>query len=314
MSHATQIVLPAGFGALATHDPLALARAGFLSRYRGRTLVSYTDDIDIYFDWCRQVGLHPLEATRPHLELYIRWMEQHCSSQTGRPWASATISRRYGTVRVFYKYATIDELILKDPAVAVTPPRVRKKEQKRTHLSALEFGRLVAAAAQAGPQELALVHLLGTNALRISEACMLNIEDITTERGYDHVHFIGKGGEPDKAPMSMPVMRAVRAAIGDRMEGPILLNRDGQRMCRAVAARMLRRVAASAAITTDISPHSLRRSAATILLDIGTPLREVQMLLRHASPNTTIVYHITENNADRHASHRFASYISGIAG
>lgn len=306
--------LPSNAPVFAGMDPLTFAVNAFLARYRGATLRAYREDLEVFLGWCRDVDLHPLQVLRPHLELYIRWMEQHCSEHTGQPWSSATIARRYGTVRVFFKYATIDELILKDPAVAVTPPKVRDKEQKRTHLTALEFGRLQAAAEEAGPRELALVHLLFTNALRISEACQLNIEDITVDRGYDTIHFVGKGGQPDTAPLCVPAMRAVRAAIGDRTSGPILVNHADRRMNRASATRMLRRVAASAKVTTDISPHSLRRSAATILLDIGTPLREVQMLLRHASPNTTIVYHLAEGNADRHASHRLASFISGIAG
>jgi integrase/recombinase XerD len=305
---------PQNLAELARTNPLGYAREAFLARYRGRTLEAYTLDLDIYLDWCTRVGLPPLQATRPTLELYIRWMEQVASVQTGRPWSSATISRRFGTVRTFYKYCAIDDLILKDPAVAVTPPRVRKKEQKRTFLSALEYGRLLAAATEAGPREHALISLLGTNALRISEACQLNIEDITVDRGYDTIHFVGKGGEPDSAPLSVPVMRAVRAAIGTRTAGPILVNRDGRRMDRASATRMIRRVAAAAKVNTDISPHSLRRTSATTLLAIGTPLREVQLLLRHASPNTTVIYDRGEGNADRHASHRLASYISGIAG
>jgi integrase/recombinase XerD len=313
MSDATALV-PADLGRLAELDPLAFAVNAFLARYRGATLREYQRDLNIYLDWCRRVGLHPLQALRPHLELYIRWMEQQCSSQTGQPWKSATVARRYGTVRTFYKYAAIDDLIPKDPAIAVTPPQVRDSEQKRTYLTALEYGRFLAAAAELGPREHALAALLGTNGLRISEACMLNIEDMTVERGYDTIHFVRKGGKPAAAPLSVPVMRAVRAAIGDRTQGPILVNRDGRRMDRAAAARMIRRIATAARVTTDISPHSLRRTSATTLLAIGTPLRDVQLLLGHASPNTTIVYDRGEGNADRHASHRLASYISGIAG
>lgn len=301
-------------GALDIADPTQLAALGFLARYRGQTAVEFRRDLKYFLAWCEQHNLPPLQATRPHLELYIRWMETHCSERTGKPWASSTIARRWTTIRLFYKFATFDELIAKDPAAHVTPPEVNRDDQKRTWLNALEYGRLVAAAKEMGPTESALVWLLGTNALRISEACQINIHEMgRDEFGYVTVSFIGKGSKPATVPLSMPVMRAVELATAGRTEGPLLLTAYGNRMNRATACRIIRRCAASAKVKTDISPHSLRRSAATILLQQGTPLREVQLLLRHASADTTAIYDRALGNSDRSATHRLASFVSGIA-
>ena len=305
---------PTALDRLATMNPLELAVAGFLARYRGLTLIEFRRDMAIFLDWCDRHSLPPLQATRPHLELYIRWMQTHCSAKTGQPWASSTIARRWGTVSLFYKYAAIDDLVPKNPAAHIDTPEVSKDDQKRTWLNALEYGRLVAAAREESPTAAALVWLLGTNALRISEACQINIEEIgRDEYGYETVRFIGKGSKPATVPLSMPVMRAVKAAIGDRTDGPVLVNAWGNRMDRAAAGRLIRKVAISAKVTTDISPHSLRRSAATILLQQGTPLREVQLLLRHASADTTLIYDRGIGNSDRNATHRLASFVSGIA-
>lgn len=118
-------------GFLEAFAPLDRAVAGFLARYRGTVFLDYRTDLRHFTDWCAVHGLAPLQAGRPHLELYVRWLEQ-------QGWASSTVARRFGTVALFYRYATLDELIAKDPALNVTRPQVRRDEQRRTFLTPLE--------------------------------------------------------------------------------------------------------------------------------------------------------------------------------
>lgn len=286
-------------------DQLRLAIASFLAGYRGRTRDGYEYDLNVYLNWCRRpdadnpsFALAPLEAKRGHLELYVRWLEQ-----TG--WATATCAKRYDTVRGFYRAADRDELLPgKDPCTWVKRPVVDTDGQKRTFLNPLDFGRFMAAAKEHGPQPYALACLLGLNALRIAEACSLNIEDITVDGGYDVIHFLGKGGGSYAVPLSVPVMRAVHDAIDDRTEGPLLLTKWRTRMTRP---------AASAGVTTDLSPHSLRRSYATTAVAVGIPIRDVQVTLRHRSMNTTAIYDRGGKSHDRNSTHRVASFISGMA-
>lgn len=94
-----------------------LAVMGFLARYRGATLRAYGQDLQAYLRWCAERDLQPLLATRPHLELFLRWMEQ-------QHYAATTVSRRFATVAGFYRYAVIDGHLAADPSVAVTRPRV----------------------------------------------------------------------------------------------------------------------------------------------------------------------------------------------
>ena len=105
---------------------------GFLARYRGDTLRAYQQDLKAYLTWCRQHDLAPLLAQRPHLELYLRWMEQ-------RGYAAATIGRRFATVAGFYRYAVIDGHLPVDPTLAVTRPAVPWEGQRRTVLPPLEL-------------------------------------------------------------------------------------------------------------------------------------------------------------------------------
>lgn len=293
-------------GSLDRLDPTNLALAGFLARYRGATLRAYHGHLKLYVGWCTGVDLAPLAATRPHLELYLRWMEQ-------QGWAEATVSLRFGTVATFYKYAELDGLIPRDPCVHVTRPKVNRAAQRRTFLTPLEYASLLEASRLAGPREHALVALLGVRGLRIAEACSLDVESMSVVNGHECITFVGKGGDIATLPLPIPAIRAVRAVISDRESGPLLLNRVGVRMNRVAATRILRRLAARAHIATRISPHSLRRTFCTSGLASGVPIYEMQLAMRHKDPATTALYDMAAGNMDRDAAHRVASYLSGMA-
>jgi integrase/recombinase XerD len=292
---------------LVSRDPLKLAVAGYLSRYRGSTLKDYTRDLKVYLEWCDRNELRPLQAPRGHIELYVRWLEK-----TG--WSSSTINRRVTVVGGFYKYAAIDDLIVKDPAISIVRPRVRRDEQHRPFLNPLEFGALLRAARNAGPTQHGLVALLGLSGLRISEAVGLNVDSVSVEQGYDTIRFIGKGAKAAIVPLPLPVSRAVKELIADRTEGPLLLNRNGRRMDRSCATRMLDVLADQASLGKHVPPHALRRTFCTSGLVSGVPIREMQLAMRHASPNTTAIYDMASQSLDRNASHRVASFMAGAAG
>ena len=115
----------------------------------------------------------------------------------------------------------------------------------------------------------ALACLLGLLGLRVAEACSINIEDLSIERGHRVVTVIGKGSKLAVIPLPPRVARAVDAAAGQRISGPLLLTRAGHRMNRPAATRIVRRVATSAGVTKHASPHSLRHSFITAALDAG---------------------------------------------
>lgn len=288
-------------------DPLTLARYGYLARYKGSTLVDYTRDLKVFLDWCDRNEVPPMLAMRGHIELYVRWLE-------GTGWSSSTVNRRVTVMCGFYKYASLDELIPKDPARGVDRPRVRREEQSRPFLNTLEFAGLLQAARLGTPTEHALVALLGLSGLRISEACGLDVDSMRIEQGYDTIRFIGKGNKYAVVPLPLPVARAMKEVIGARTDGPLLLNSLGRRMDRACAARTLNKLAVTAHLERTIPPHALRRTFVTSGLLSGVPLREMQIAARHASSNTTAIYDMAAASFDRNASHRVASFLAGAAG
>jgi integrase/recombinase XerD len=287
-------------------DLTRLTVTSFLARYREPTLTAYTQDLKAFLGWCRTYDRDVLRISRGELELYVRYLE-------GRGYAAATVARRFGTVATFYKYAVIDGVIPNDPATAVSRPKVSWEGQKRTVLHPLEFAALLAAARVSGPNDHALVCLLGMLGLRVSEACATDITDLRYEAGYELLHVLGKGAKPADIPLPIPVLRAVREVVGGRTAGPILRTRTGRRMDRAGASRALSRVAHAAGISHPISPHGLRRTFCTTGLVAGISIRDMQYAMRHADPRTTMRYDMAKANLDRHAAHAVAAYLAGMS-
>lgn len=107
----------------------------------------------------------------------------------------------------------------------------------------MELGAFLAQAAAAGPVDHALACLLGLLALRVSEACGIDIEHLGTERGHRTVTVVGKGAEVTVIPLPPRVARSIDLAANERLGGPVLLSRSGQRLDRHGATRIVRRVA-----------------------------------------------------------------------
>ena len=286
-------------------DEARLAVAGFLARYSDSTRASYAYDLRGFFGWCERAGLAVFQVRRPHIELYARMLEQNGL-------ARATISRRLSTLTGFYRFAVIDGFIEASPAEYVRRPRV-DTESTTLGLDRMELGAFIAEGAASRPTDHALACLLGLLGLRVAEACGIDIEHLSMERGHRTVTVLGKGHKLAVIPMPPRVARAVDQACGERFAGPVLLSRSGRRMDRHAATRIVRRLAKRAHITKHISPHSLRHSFITAALDAGVPLRDVQIAARHADPRTTTRYDRARNNLDRHASYVVTAFIAGGA-
>ena len=286
-------------------DEARLAVAGFLARYSDPTRSSYAGDLRSFFAWCERAGLPIFDARRPHIELYARMLEE-----SGL--ARATIGRRLSTLAGFYRFAVIDGILEHSPAEYVRRPRI-DTESTTLGLDRMELGAFIAQGAASRPTDHALACLLGLLGLRVSEACGIDLEHLSTERGHRTVTVLGKGHKLAVIPMPPRVARAVDQACDDRHTGPVLLTRTGRRLDRHAATRIVRRLAKRAGVTKHISPHSLRHSFITAALDAGVPLRDVQIAARHADPRTTTRYDRARHNLDRHASYVVTAFIAGAA-
>jgi len=241
-----------------------LAAAGFLARYSGRTRDAYAADLRTYLGWCAARSLDVFAVARPHIEVYVRWLEED------RHLAPATVARRLSTVIGFYRFMVIDGRLDKSPAEYVRRPRV-STESQALGLDRMQLGSLVAVARASGPMDAALITALGLLGLRVSEACSIDLEDFGAERGHRTVHVIGKGNKPALIPLPPPVARTLDLAAAERGTGPLLLTRTGRRMDRYAASRIVHRLAKRAGIDHRVGCHSLRHSYITAALDARRP-------------------------------------------
>jgi site-specific recombinase XerD len=301
------IVVPALSGAI-VNDPssnLVLAVAAHLTRYKGQSRVHVESDLRSYLGWCQERDLDPLQARRPHIELFIRWMQEV------RLLKPATVSRRVSVLAGFYRTCVIDGRLEHSPAEHVRRPTV-PPESPTLGLTHLQFEALLSAARQSpNLDDFALVCMLGLLGLRVFEATGSNIDDLGEEHGHRVLKVRGKGGKVVLVPLPPAVMRAMDRAVDGRDRGPILRTRNGTRMDRHCATRRLRRLAQAAGIQlARMHPHMLRHTYVTTMLDSGVDLRDVQIAARHADPRTTMRYDRARKNLDRHPNYILAAYMA----
>ena len=285
-----------------------LAAVSFLARYSGRTHALYAFQLKQWFAWCEHHGLDPLAGIqRAHVELYIRGLGERGLMD------SSVVTMMHG-VRGFFRFAHVDGLITADPAVYARLPKVQRDESRTQGLDRLELIRFLQVAQTISVHHGALAFLLGINALRASEAAAVHIEHYAdTLRGHRVLHLVGKGNKPATMPLTVPVLRVLEACRGQRTSGPLVLRPvSGKPIDRRDAYRMVTRIATTAKIPRHISPHSLRHAAITNALDAGVPLRDAQILARHADPRTTEHYDRARGNLDRHGVHFLTAYVAGV--
>jgi len=233
-------------------------------------------------------------------------------ARRGRPsdpgLAPTSLRRRAAAIRSFYRFAFGEGLIPLDVAAHLDLPRMPRLLPET--LTIPEVERLLDAAGSPEPEDprlrdRALLELLYAAGLRISEALQLDLEDLSLDGAF--VRVIGKGDKERLVPIgevAVDVLRAwlegQRAALiaANHVEpirgGPVFVGSRGSRLSRQQAWSAVKRAAAAAGLSDRVSPHTLRHSFATHLLEGGADLRIVQELLGHASISTTQLYtHVT---------------------
>ena len=283
----------------ATMSTAQLAAVSYLARYSGRTHTLYAFQLREWFAWCEANGLDALTGIqRAHVELYIGGLGD-------RGLMDSSVNTMMHAVRGYFSFAHIDGIITTDPAVYARLPKIHRDESRTQGLDRLELIRFLQVAQTLTVHHGPLAYLLGINALRASEAAAVRIEDYAdTLRGHRVLYLVGKGNKPATMPVTVLVLRALEACRGQRTSGPLVLRPvSGKPIDRRDVYRMVTRIATTAGIPRHISPHSLRHAAITNALDAGVPLRDAQILARHADPRTTEHYDRARGNLDRHGVH-----------
>lgn len=263
------------------------------------TLSAYRRDLARYRAFCLRRGRVDLGQITPgDVADFLTALRQGDGDH--RPLAAVSAARTVVAVRGFHKFVMREGLSMSDPAHEVKPPMGSRRLPKAIPVE--DVVRLIEAAGAAGTpravRDQALLEVLYGTGARISEAVGLDLDDV--DRAGASARLRGKGGKERIVPMGRLALAAVDAylvrarpalASAGRGTPAVFLNARGGRLSRQSAWSVLRQAAERAGLPAEqLSPHVLRHSFATHLLDGGADVRVVQELLGHASVTTTQIY------------------------
>lgn len=265
------------------------------------TLVSYRRDLKRYLAYLSAAGVENLDDIDEQLVTgFLVALRQ--GDDTHPALGASSAGRAVIAVRGFHKFAARDGLSIGDPAGGVRPPTPTKRLPKALPLDQVEA--ILDAAGSAGTalalRDRALLELLYGTGARISEAVGLDVDDLDLLSEDSSVLLRGKGSKERIVPVGRYAQASIAsylqnarpelAASGSAARGALFLNARGGRLSRQSAWAIIARAAERAGITAEVSPHTLRHSFATHLLEGGADVRVVQELLGHSSVTTTQIY------------------------
>ncbi|MFN2114647.1 MAG: site-specific tyrosine recombinase XerD [Anaerolineae bacterium] len=259
--------------------------ANTLTAYRNdlRQFAEYLDEHESVDGW-RQVDK----------DLIVRYV-LHLKE---RQYSPATVARKVAAVKSFFHFLVAEGVITDDPTATLDAPRVKKRLPKT--LAREDVDKLLAAPLEGeGPKALrdaALLQMLYATGMRVSELVALNIDDVNLASAT--ARCFGKGSKERIIPMHQRAVEALReylesgrvAYLKDSVEKALFLNPRGRRLTRQGLWLIIKDYVEKAGIESAVTPHTLRHSFATHLLDGGAGLREVQKLLGHSNVSTTQIY------------------------
>jgi integrase/recombinase XerC len=266
------------------------------------TLRSYLADVRQFRQYLEENGLIPLDTLeRGHLEAIDHVaVRSFLSSQYRRKVRKVTIVRKIAALRTFFNYLLREGRVRVNPAEMVQAPKAEK--YLPTFLPVEEMFSLLNlkfADDAAGSRDRAMLELFYSSGMRVSELTGLNLGDI--DFGQNLVKVRGKGKKERIVPVGDQALRSVQEYLAARSEflqrqqgidadPPLFLSRGGRRITPRSVARIVDRYVLLSGISKKVSPHTLRHSFATHLLDAGADLRAIQELLGHANLSTTQKY------------------------
>lgn len=274
------------------------------------TVNSYRRDLSRYVDFLANAGIDvPTDISEAHVSSFMASLRTGTEHYAGLGPASA--ARAVVSVRGLHRFWLREQRVATDTAAGIKPPTPDKRLPQALPIDDIEA--ILAAASEPGTslahRDRALLEVLYGTGARISEAVGLDVDDLEFNDG--SVLLQGKGGKQRVVPLGSYATEAVQHYLnGARVDllshassatpaaaSALFLNARGGRLSRQSAWKILGRSAVRAHIATEVSPHTLRHSYATHLLDGGADVRTVQELLGHASVTTTQIYTLV--TADR---------------
>ncbi|MBE5812614.1 MAG: site-specific tyrosine recombinase XerD [Clostridiales bacterium] len=259
------------------------------------TLQSYRRDIEQYVNYISSNNIDLMNTNKTTVISYLVYLQKE-----GR--ATSTISRNLASIRSFYQYLVRMKQIADNPTVGLESPKLEKKLP--TVLSVNEINLLLEqpkCVDLKGYRDKAMLEMLYATGIRVSELMNLNVEDIDLEGGFIKCKGATKErvipvGHTACAAISEYLNQARTPMLHDEKEKALFVNTNGGRLTRQGFWKIIKQYKNQAKLTADITPHTLRHSFATHLLENGADLKAIQEMLGHSDISSTQVYTQLANN------------------
>jgi len=274
--------------------------------FSGNTVVAYRNDLyqlaSFVEEEATKRGLAPLWTSfgRQGMLSYLLNLKE-------RNYAATTAARKVAATKSFFSFMVAEGNIKDNPTLNITSPRVGKSLPKPISINQamLLLEQPAKLSTVEAKRDKAMLELLYASGMRVSELVSLNLDDINTDGG--DVRCFGKGHKERIIPIAPRAALSVKKYLQEARphlvhdaEQALFLNRRGDRLTRQGLWQILKGYAKSAGLDKEITPHTLRHSFATHMLNGGADLRSVQELLGHANISTTQVYtHLTTEHVRR---------------
>ncbi|WP_240377645.1 site-specific tyrosine recombinase XerD [Bacillus piscicola] len=261
------------------------------------TIRSYNRDLHQYMKHINRTAIENAgQIERSHVVDYL-----YSLKEAGR--SASTIARNISSIRAFHQFLLREQRSQKDPSELVEIPKGERKLPD--FLSVSEVERLLQAADGTTPfaiRNKAMLELMYATGIRVSELCNLTTRDIHLHMGF--IHCIGKGNKERIIPLGKEAADALERytnkarlpLMKNKRHDTLFVNHHGEQLSRQGFWKILKATAEKAAITKKLTPHTLRHSFATHLLENGADLRAVQEMLGHADISTTQIYTHVSNH------------------
>ena len=265
---------------------------GFLEndkKVSNNTLQSYERDLKQYERYLSEQGKEYKEETNEGIKEYITYMQE-----IGKK--SSTISRGLASIRSFYQYGVKNKDVENDPTEGISSPKIEKRVP--SVLTSSEVALLLDQPKNVdlkGTRDKAMLEFAYATGMRVTEIISLNVEDVHLEEGYVTCKNVGKQRNIPLGSISIKALKeyideARPIMIKDENETALFVNVNGKRLTRQGFWKIVKFYKEQAHITKDITPHVLRHSFATHLLQNGADLKAIQTMLGHSDISSTQVY------------------------
>jgi integrase/recombinase XerC len=261
----------------------------------------YRKDLEGFEDFLRSSGMYLNPAGVVEIKGVDRLAIRKYMSFLHRKNKKSSIARKISTLRSFFKYLIREQVISSNPAKSVSTPKVEKTLP--TTLTVDEAFRLMESpkslpekpsdvSKENRLRDRAILELLYSSGVRVSELVGLNLNQLDSDLGIARV--MGKGRKERIVPVGVKAIEALKAYLEERGmsrgDDPIFVNSFGGRLTTRSVGRLIKKYTRHSGIFRKVSPHSLRHTFATHLLDAGADIREIQEMLGHSSLSTTQRY------------------------